>query len=135
MKNIYLFILASLFITQAVLAQGRPHFSGQSHVHNGKTGGVKASPISEPLIKYGMNTKDIGIIRQENIIQVKVQTAELVQAKKIVKPLQEVVLVKAVESEIIAEPVMVKEEVNLLEARPVEFQKLERSTASELIAE
>jgi|GEM_PF-7133912 len=132
MKNTYLFILGTLFITQTALAQGRPHFSGQSHVHTGKTGGIK-SPIPGPLVKYGMNTKDIGIIRQENINQVKAQTAELVQVKKLAEPLQEAVLVKTVESEVIAEPVLVKEEVKVLEAQPVELQKLERSTASKLL--
>ena len=114
MKNTYLFILGTLFITQTALGQGRPHFSDQSHVHTGKTGGIK-SPISGPLVKYGMNTKDIGIIRQENIVQVKAQTAELLQVKKLAEPLQEAVLIKTVESEIVAEPVLVQEEVLLLE--------------------
>ena len=81
--------------------------------------------------KYGMNTKDIGIIRQEYNTQVKVHTAELVQVKKLAEPLQEAVVVKTVESEVIAEPV--KEDVQLIEAQPVELQKVERSTASKLL--
>lgn len=124
MKNTYLLILGSLFITQTALAQGRPHFTGQSHVHTGKTGGIK-SPISGPLVKYEMNTKDIGIMRQENIIQIKKLAEPL--------PLQEPVIVKTVESEIVAEPVLVQEEVKVLEAQPVELQKVERSTASRLL--
>ena len=78
-----------------------------------------------------MNTKDIGIIRQEYNTQVKVHTAELVQVKKLAEPLQEAVVVKTVESEVIAEPV--KEDVQLIEAQPVELQKVERSTASKLL--
>jgi hypothetical protein len=128
MKNTSLFILASLFITQAALAEGRPHFSGQSHVHTGKTGGIK-SPISGPLVKYEMNTKDIGIMRQENIIQIKKLAEPVVEPVLVKEPL----LVKTVESGVIAEPVLIQEEVKVLEAQPVELQKVQRSTASRLL--
>jgi hypothetical protein len=137
MKNTYLMILGSLLITQTALAE-RPHFSNQANMRTDKTGGVKPLPTNGPLVKYGMDTANIGAIRQENIVQLKTQTAELIQARKVAEP-EVIKLVKeeVVESEIIAEPIAeVKQlEVQKVELRQVEVNQLQRSTASELIAE
>lgn len=137
MKKTYLLILGTLLMTQTALAQ-RPSIWDQSHKRANDTVGVKPLPTNGPLVKYGMDTANIGAIRQDNIVQLKTQTAELIQARKVAEPVMiKLVKEEVVESEVIAEPIAeVKQlEVQKVQLRQVEVNQLQRSTASELIAE